>query len=57
MTRKTDPSSNTLSYYSENAEKFVEGTVNVDMGEFYDEFLPLLPEGGTILDGQGPAVP
>ncbi len=50
MAQKTDPSSKTLSYYSQNAEKFIEGTVNVDMGEFYDEFLPLLPEGATILD-------
>jgi len=40
----------TLSYYSENAKKFVEGTISVDMGEFYQEFLPLLPENGTILD-------
>ncbi len=50
MTRKSNPSSQTLSYYSQNAGKFVEGTVNVDMGEFYKQFLPLIPEGGTILD-------
>ncbi|MFT5725902.1 MAG: SAM-dependent methyltransferase [Desulforhopalus sp.] len=50
MTQKSDPTSETLSYYSENATKFAEGTVGVDMREFYDEFLPLLPEGGTILD-------
>lgn len=50
MTKKTDPISETLSYYSENASKFVDGTVNVDMGEFYKEFLALVPDGGTILD-------
>ena len=45
--KNTDP---TLSYYSDNAEKFVEGTVNIDMMEFYQEFLPLIPDGGAILD-------
>jgi SAM-dependent methyltransferase len=50
MTQKTDPASETLSYYNDNATKFVEGTVNVDMNEFYQEFLPLLPKQGTILD-------
>jgi SAM-dependent methyltransferase len=50
MTQKTDPASETLSYYNDNATKFVEGTVNVDMHEFYQEFLPLLPKQGTILD-------
>ena len=50
MTQKTDPASETLSYYNDNATKFVEGTVNVDMSEFYQEFLPLLPKQGTILD-------
>lgn len=50
MTQKTDPASETLSYYDDNATKFVEGTVNVDMGEFYQKFLPLLPKHGSILD-------
>jgi len=50
MTKKSDPTSETLSYYSENAEKFVEGTVNVDMGEFYKEFLAFIPDGSAILD-------
>ncbi len=40
----------TLGYYDDNAETFVESTFSVGMNELYDEFLPLIPEGGHILD-------
>ncbi len=50
MTKKSDPTSETLSYYSENATKFVEGTVDIDMSEFYHEFLSLILDDSAILD-------
>ena len=37
-------------YYDKNPDKFYEDTVHVDMGEFYQAFLPLVREGGKILD-------
>ncbi|WP_415886606.1 class I SAM-dependent methyltransferase [Neptuniibacter sp. QD37_6] len=37
-------------YYEQNAQDFFEGTVDVDMSELYERFLPLVPEGGSILD-------
>jgi len=37
-------------YYEQNAQDFFEGTVDVDMSELYECFLPLVPEGGSILD-------
>lgn len=40
----------TLAYYDSNADAFVESTFQVSMEELYREFLPLLPEGGHILD-------
>ncbi len=40
----------TLSHYEENADEFVESTVDVDMGPLYERFLPLIPSGGHILD-------
>lgn len=42
---------NTLDYYDENAEAFVQGTLHADMNRIRQEFLNYLPEGGgTILD-------
>lgn len=40
----------TLGYYDNNAEAFVESTFSVAMNELYNEFLPLIPDGGRILD-------
>lgn len=40
----------TLGYYDNNAEAFVESTFTVSMDELYDRFLPYLPKGGHILD-------
>ena len=37
-------------YYDKNPEKFYEDTVHVDMGEFYQAFLPLVRDRGKILD-------
>ena len=40
----------TLDYYNENAEAFVQGTLNADMSEHYQRFLTYLPPHSTILD-------
>lgn len=40
----------TTDYYEQNAQDFFDGTVEVDMSVLYDRFLPLVPEGGSILD-------
>jgi SAM-dependent methyltransferase len=37
-------------YYEQNAQSFFDGTVDVDMSELYERFLPLVPDGGSILD-------
>ena len=37
-------------YYDQNAQRFFEGTVDVDMSKLYEHFLPLIPAGGSILD-------
>ena len=37
-------------YYNENATSFFNDTVNVDMRSLYNKFLPLVKEGGSILD-------
>ena len=44
------PMPDTIGYYQEHAEDFVELTFDVDMDALYSEFLPLIPEGGHILD-------
>lgn len=41
---------NTLSYYNQNAEQFVSGTVSVDFSETQNRFINQLPSGATILD-------
>ena len=41
---------NTLDYYNSNAKAFVDATLSVDMRKIYDDFLPLVPEAGHILD-------
>ena len=40
----------TLEYYNENAENYVNDTLNADMQEMYDWFLKYLSEGASILD-------
>jgi SAM-dependent methyltransferase len=39
-----------LSYYCQNADAYIQNTLNVDMSSLYDQFLPLLPAEGHILD-------
>ena len=39
-----------VEYYNQNAKKFYENTVRVDMQEHYDKFLKSVPENGHILD-------
>jgi len=41
---------NTLDYYNEKTEEFIDATVNVDFLETQDKFLSLLPQGAHILD-------
>lgn len=40
----------TIKYYQENAEIFIAGTVNADMGEARHRFLNYLPKNARILD-------
>lgn len=40
----------TLAYYNQNADAFIEGTQNADMSEQYRFFLKHLPSGGKLLD-------
>lgn len=40
----------TLDFYSQNAQRFYGETIDVDVQELYAAFLPLIPEGGRILD-------
>ena len=39
-----------MNYYDKNAQEFIDGTVDTDMTIHYNEFLPLIPENGNILD-------
>lgn len=45
-----DKTEYTLNYYNEQAEKFVQGTVDVEFSHLQNQFIEMLPEGGTILD-------
>ena len=40
----------TLDYYNENADKFILGTLNVDMMTIQKRFIGYIPKGGKILD-------
>ena len=40
----------TIDYYNNNTDNFIEGTINVDLGDIYGIFLSYIPEGGKILD-------
>ena len=49
----------TLNWYRENTEEFIERTATVDMSDHYRTFLKHLPSGGRIMDlgcGAGYAV-
>lgn len=39
-----------VDYYNNHAEEFFAGTNQVGMADIYGRFLPLIPEGGSILD-------
>lgn len=41
---------NTIDYYDENAQSFIDGTVSVDFTAVQNVFLELLPKGARILD-------
>ena len=41
---------NTLSYYDQNADAFIQGTQNADMTQQYRLFLKYVPQGGKVLD-------
>ena len=45
-----DKTEYTLNYYNEQAEKFVQGTVDVEFSHLQNQFIEMLPAGGTILD-------
>jgi SAM-dependent methyltransferase len=40
----------TNKYYQDNARRFYSATVDIDMSAIYQKFLPLIPQGGSILD-------
>lgn len=40
----------TLEYYNENANKFILGTLNVDMMTIQKKFISYIPQGGYVLD-------
>ncbi|GAM70480.1 tellurite resistance protein-related protein [Vibrio sp. JCM 19236] len=40
----------TTQYYNQNAQKFFDSTIEVEMESLYQKFLPLIPKGGKILD-------
>lgn len=40
----------THKYYNKNAEEYCLSTINLDMSDIYNKFLPLLPKGAKILD-------
>jgi len=46
----TDQTATTLAYYQRCAQAFVEETQHLDMQALYQQFLPLLPPAGHILD-------
>jgi SAM-dependent methyltransferase len=48
--RRTDPLRLTFDYYEQHADEFAQRTRDIDLSPLYEEFLPLLPPGGLILD-------
>lgn len=45
-----DKTDYTLEYYNQQAEQFVQGTVDVEFSHLQNQFIEMLPAGGTILD-------
>lgn len=45
-----DKTEYTLEYYNQQAEQFVQGTVDVEFSHLQNQFIEMLPAGGTILD-------
>ena len=45
-----DKTSYTLDYYNQQAEEFVNSTVDVDFSNIQNQFIEMLPKGSTILD-------
>ena len=41
---------NTKDYYKKNSDTFIQTTLEIDMNSIYEKFIPLMPEGGKILD-------
>lgn len=39
-----------IDYYSKNATKYYENTIDLNMDEILDKFIKLLPEGASVLD-------
>ena len=50
MSQPSKPIESTIQYYDSNAEAFIERTIDVDLADEHDAFIPHLPEGGRILD-------
>ena len=46
----SDYTETTIDYYNQNADSFVLGTANADMGPVREAFLAYIPAGGRILD-------
>jgi 2-polyprenyl-3-methyl-5-hydroxy-6-metoxy-1,4-benzoquinol methylase len=46
----SDPIDQTLAYYNEHAEEFIERTADLPMEHLYEPFLAVIPPGGRILD-------
>jgi SAM-dependent methyltransferase len=47
---KINTMSDSITFYTDNAEDFYKRTVNINLENLYNEFLPLIPTGGSILD-------
>lgn len=50
MARHSKGTSDTTRYYNQNAEKYVEETLDLDLGVLYAPFLTHIPSKGKILD-------
>ena len=50
MTQTSNWNDKTLSYYDDNAKKFFDGTVNINMTVLYAPFLTYMPTYASILD-------
>jgi len=46
---------NSIDYYNNNSDAFVQATINITLGDLHRMFLAYIPSGGKILDaGSGP---